>query len=200
MRHVSIAFALFVSSAFADEKPKPNTLTPKEIADGWVLLFDGETTFGWKVEGEARVMDGRLVLGGKVKSAITCSTTFASCDLRVRADDSRGSGQITFIAGQEGPSIGIPAQPVVLNATVKTDDGKNSTSQLDLNVGPDGTAHLNATQSVGRPVTFRIETSGPGHELRLHSICARPSVTRPVFNGKDLTGWKQYDTAKAKRM
>ena len=24
-----------------------NTLTPKEIADGWVLLWDGETTFGW---------------------------------------------------------------------------------------------------------------------------------------------------------
>ena len=22
---------------------KPNTLTPKEIADGWLLLFDGET-------------------------------------------------------------------------------------------------------------------------------------------------------------
>src|SRR5262249_60457657 len=31
----------------ADAEPKPNTLTPKEIADGWLLLFDGETMFGW---------------------------------------------------------------------------------------------------------------------------------------------------------
>ena len=25
-----------------------NTLTPEEIADGWVLLFDGKTLDGWK--------------------------------------------------------------------------------------------------------------------------------------------------------
>jgi len=26
----------------------PNTLTPEEIRDGWLLLFDGETLFGWE--------------------------------------------------------------------------------------------------------------------------------------------------------
>jgi L-ribulose-5-phosphate 3-epimerase len=31
----------------ADES-KPNTLTPKEQADGWRLLFDGKTTSGWR--------------------------------------------------------------------------------------------------------------------------------------------------------
>src|SRR5262249_55712732 len=30
----------------ADDADKPNTLTPKEIADGWILPWDGETTFG----------------------------------------------------------------------------------------------------------------------------------------------------------
>lgn len=36
-------------------RPSPaNTLTPKEIADGWILLFDGKTTFGWKIEGMRR--------------------------------------------------------------------------------------------------------------------------------------------------
>jgi hypothetical protein len=37
-----------------------NTLTPKENEDGWVLLFDGKTTFGWKTEGDAKVNDGGL--------------------------------------------------------------------------------------------------------------------------------------------
>src|SRR5262249_37308918 len=32
-------------------RPRP----AKEADDGWLLLFDGETTSGWKVEGEARV-------------------------------------------------------------------------------------------------------------------------------------------------
>ena len=53
MRHFALVCLLAVP-VFADEKAKPNTLTPKEIEDGWILLFDGETTFGWKVDGEAK--------------------------------------------------------------------------------------------------------------------------------------------------
>jgi len=33
--------------AAAQDKAKPNALTPKEIADGWILLFDDKTTVGW---------------------------------------------------------------------------------------------------------------------------------------------------------
>ena len=44
---LGLSLMVFALSAAADE-PKPNTLTPKEIADGWLMLFDGETTFGWK--------------------------------------------------------------------------------------------------------------------------------------------------------
>ena len=32
----------------ADAAPAPNTLTEAERADGWRLLFDGETTAGWR--------------------------------------------------------------------------------------------------------------------------------------------------------
>ena len=35
-----------ISQAAADAA-ELNKLTPQEVADGWVLLFDGETTFGW---------------------------------------------------------------------------------------------------------------------------------------------------------
>jgi hypothetical protein len=69
MRLFSCALALMLAAALPfpaqKDQPKPNTLTPKEIADGWILLFDGETTFGWKIDGEAKVEDGVLVLGGK---------------------------------------------------------------------------------------------------------------------------------------
>ena len=45
-----VAVLLFVPSAFAQDQAKPNTLTPKELADGWLLLFDGDTPFGWSLQ------------------------------------------------------------------------------------------------------------------------------------------------------
>ena len=32
----------------AAAEPKLNTLTPEEVSQGWILLFDGESTFGWE--------------------------------------------------------------------------------------------------------------------------------------------------------
>ena len=33
----------------------PNQLTPEELADGWILLFDGETTFGWQANSQGQL-------------------------------------------------------------------------------------------------------------------------------------------------
>lgn len=48
MKHLFCTIALLMTAtvpAIADDEKKanPNTLTAKEIADGWILLFDGET-------------------------------------------------------------------------------------------------------------------------------------------------------------
>src|SRR5260370_31779840 len=67
------AVALLGSAALAgaaDESP-PNTLTEKEKADGWKLLFDGKTTHGWHafrgkdVLNKWKVIDGALVVSPK---------------------------------------------------------------------------------------------------------------------------------------
>lgn len=40
----AVSLALFTSCASQEQ----NKLTPEEIADGWTLLFDGQTLNGWK--------------------------------------------------------------------------------------------------------------------------------------------------------
>src|SRR2546423_14647417 len=74
MRRLSLVLVLLAVPAFADEKAKPNTLTPKELADGWILLFDGETTFGWTAEGDAEVAGGVLTLGGSKATTLVTNT------------------------------------------------------------------------------------------------------------------------------
>src|SRR3954464_3979983 len=64
------AVALLAPLSRAGE-PAPNTLTEKEKADGWRLLFDGKTTHGWHafrgkdVPNKWKVLDGALVVSSK---------------------------------------------------------------------------------------------------------------------------------------
>ena len=63
-----------------------NKLTPKEIADGWILLFDGETTFGWKANNSApgkalKVTDGALDLADLGASGVVSTVPFGPFEL-----------------------------------------------------------------------------------------------------------------------
>ncbi|MGH9960998.1 MAG: 3-keto-disaccharide hydrolase, partial [Pyrinomonadaceae bacterium] len=49
--HLCFVVVLLTSSVLAQSKP--NSLSPKEISEGWILLWDGETTFGWQSHGKA---------------------------------------------------------------------------------------------------------------------------------------------------
>src|SRR5689334_4260229 len=44
---IVVGFALAVLAAAQDMRT-PNTLAPEERANGWRLLFDGQTTTGWR--------------------------------------------------------------------------------------------------------------------------------------------------------
>ena len=62
-----------------------NTLTPAEIAEGWILLFDGETSFGWAARGEAQwiVADGELTTRpGSGAGMLATTTEFADFELK----------------------------------------------------------------------------------------------------------------------
>lgn len=83
------------AAASTSERP-PNTLTGAEIDEGWRLLFDGETTNGWRAyNGEAfpdtgwAVQDGMLVVGATatdpdvpIGGDIVTDEEFSDFDLR----------------------------------------------------------------------------------------------------------------------
>lgn len=79
-----------LNSASAEDRAAPNTLTEKEKAAGWKLLFDGKTTAGWHrykgkdVGDKWKVRDGALVFTpkeGKVGGDIVTNDEYESFEL-----------------------------------------------------------------------------------------------------------------------
>ncbi len=176
MRRLLLATVLFLFAvpAHAADEPKPNTLTPKEAADGWLLLFDGETTFGWTIDGEAKVEDGVLVLGGPKATKAETTTAFDwnsspyALEMELRW------------AGTMPPAFLMDGSMLRLTAEAKTKFVPQKvvvTSNKQLRPPPPA------------PQSFEVPA---GSKLFVRNLRYRPLGMKPLFNGKDLTGWKQF--------
>jgi hypothetical protein len=194
MKSLLCSFGLLLLSTLiaypADEKPaKPNTLTPKEVADGWILLFDGETTFGWKIEGEARVKDGELVIGGESAASATVTSMYRDWQLHLK---SQGDGNLLLHDGKGGSvSAGLANQDLNLWATA----GGGLGTHIEVTAGPVNKAMFSYDGS--KPVLLRFEVAA-GKTLALANVKLKPLGLNSIFNGKDLTGWKEIHTDRTK--
>lgn len=182
MRSVISALVLLViaSTLTAAEEPRPNHLTSKEIADGWLLLFDGETTFGWQIEGEAKVEDGVLILGGEKASRAVSSTAFDwdgslySLELELRWEG-KTTPTFMFLGGMLGLTEAAKEKFTPQKVTVN--------SVLANPIPP------------ARPMRFETPA---GSRLFVRNLKYRPLGLKTIFNGKDLTGWKEFPDRKSR--
>jgi len=77
--------------ALCSAQNAPNRLTPKEAADGWILLFDGGSLKGWEgratsvpnTTGDWTVENGSIVCGAKVPSWLSSAATFSDYQLKL---------------------------------------------------------------------------------------------------------------------
>ena len=155
------------------DKAKPNTLTPKEIADGWLLLFDGETTFGWKIDGEAKVEKGMLILGGSQSVTARTTTPFGMYRLSV---------EFTALQGKE------PTRIKVCEAeSLHTLPTLNEIGFYKGGVGKPGKAT--------DPIVINVPA---GSRIAISNAKLQPFQLKSIFNGKDLAGWKEFPGKKSK--
>jgi len=196
------------------QEPRANTLTPQEVADGWILLFDGETTFGWQPRGEAEwsVRDGALVpIPGK-RGFLVTTTEFANFVLKVdfMPDPRVNSG--VFLRCPTGEinqntayEVNIadshPQWPTgSINGIARTQlrrpnsVGRWNTFEIRmegerLTVLLNGRPSVTATDSKYVRGPIALQYNGEG-EVRFRNLRLKPLGLQPIFNGKDLTGWR----------
>lgn len=62
---------MFLSAESAVAADRRVGLPLEDACSGWLMLFDGETTFGWDISGPAEVREGSLVVGGEKPAKLT---------------------------------------------------------------------------------------------------------------------------------
>lgn len=109
-----LALAMMMTLAGAADAATENTLTADEIAEGWILLFDGQTKFGWEAE-EPKLEEDWVVKEG----TITCNpqapfnhlkhkTAFSdfhlTLDFRV---NTKGNSGVFFRGANDGKFVNV---------------------------------------------------------------------------------------------
>ncbi|MCC7083861.1 MAG: DUF1080 domain-containing protein [Pirellulales bacterium] len=194
---------------------EPNSLSADELADGWILLFDGESTFGWEAGGKANwsVADGIVSAseGDGTPSLLATTGEFGDyilqADFRTAADTNSGIFLRTSLwpsdptsdcyelniapAGNPFPTGSLVKRQKTTGVTVKP--GAWNSFEVSA-VGGRLAVKLNGKQLIdytdSRPIARgRIGLQHNHGKIEFRNIKLKPLGLKPIFNGKDLTGW-----------
>lgn len=196
---------------------QPNTLTPQEVEDGWVLLWDGRTFYGWEFHGDAnwRARDGVLRFGGDNSGWIGTTTMFGDFHLKLEFKTAADGNSGVFLRAarsgephRTGYELQIyDDQPQGFNTGslvfyAKAQPAKlipDQWNQYDIRVeGSHFVIKLNdevvfdghnPTHAVG-VIGLQGNIDKP---IEFRGIKLKPVGLEELFNGTDLRGWSKVD-------
>jgi hypothetical protein len=193
---------------------EPNSLTPDEIRDGWILLFDGETLFGWEPTTKANwaVANGVISASEGEKDFLNTTSEFADYAIRVdfRCPETTNSGVFLRTHGipkdTESYELNIATEavsPFPTGSLVKREKGRVPAYSPDwhtyevtaeaghivVKVDGETTLDYNDPQPIPRG---RISLQFNVGKVEFRNLKLKPLGLKPLFNGKDLSGWKEY--------
>jgi hypothetical protein len=212
----TVAVFLLVAASGVARAAEPNSLSPAEIDEGWLLLFDGETTFGWQPTSNAnwKVADGVISVSGGEKGLLCTTCEFADYELKVdfRAPATTNSG--VFLRTPQQPTdpavdcyelnIAAPAvspfstggfvNRLKATGTFDTGDWRTFTVRAEgghFTVDVDGETALDYTdpKPIGRGAIGLQFNSGL---VEFRNIKLKPLGLKDMTNGRDLAGWQEF--------
>ena len=197
-----VAVAALAWTGVAAAAPVSDAVRPisdEELADGWIALYDGHSLYGWERLGvsEWTVEDGVIRVdsgaGGMLATSVGFKNAQVIMELGLGRDtragvamrasleghpSENGSAPFTFAAGDEDRTVTLSftkqGNSVSVSEYVDGDwQEVDSVSSADMN-------------DRGRVALYYYG----GGTLEVRSVKLRPLGMESIFNGEDLTGWK----------
>jgi hypothetical protein len=205
------------------ESAPHNRLSAAEIAAGWIKLFDGATMFGWKPNNLVnwQITDGVVHADSGDPGLLVTTTEFADFELLCDYRLSKGGNSGIFLrsvfspkdptqdcyelnmcdshpAFPTGSLVGLvkPEKPVSGEEKWMTYHVVVQGNRIDVKL--DGKPILSYTDT--RPTARRrgfIGLQKNAGKAEYRNVYLRPLATKPLFNGKDLAGWRVVPGSKS---
>ncbi len=181
---------MVIGLVLCGEQTQNNALPPKEAAEGWLLLFDGESSFGWTSNNADKltIKDGALCFDGPG----TLDTTTAFCEFALvfncRVTGAKAHDDVKLVFAGQTAKVALPQEK-----TPSWRQGKLMVAGKDLTFSITG---IPAAPPLGKLIeptastlTFKV---ADGVKLELRDVTLLPLGQKPLFNGKNLDGWKEF--------
>lgn len=208
---------LTIATGSLAAQQQPNTLSPEEIAEGWILLFDGETLFGWEAASDVdwKVSSGTILATEGEMGLLYTQSQFADYELKVdfRAEADTNSGVFLRTAAEcSDPAPG--GDCLELNIAPPPHDfptGSLVSRKKSDSVTPGEEWHQFSIRLERTEVEVRfdgreiLEYEDPSMPLRgyvglqfnqgaieFRNVKIRPIGMQPLFSGENLDGWTVY--------
>lgn len=215
-RRLLCGMFLLTASAVPAAQPA-NTLSPEEIADGWILLYDGETSFGWTAHSKAdwKFSDGVISVASGEPGLLCTNSPFADFVLKVDFRSAPKTNSGIFLRTVPGPTdpakdcyelniadAGTSPFPTGSFVGRKKAAGDHDTTDWQsyevtaeggrFVIKLDGKVVLQYTDPapIGRGLIGLQRNTGP---VQYRNVKLKPLGLKSLFNGKDLSGWKPFD-------
>ncbi len=208
--------SLLIGQAARAQASASPQLTDEEVAQGWISLFDGETTFGWEPTSKAdwKVVDGELRVASGAPGFLATTSEFADYELHAEfrgspqtnsgiflrtplapSDPSRDCYELNIADPSESP---FPTGSLVGRAKAAPVPADQQWHSLDVTCqGPririrlDDREVLDYTDPapLGRGRISLQYRQGP---VAFRKVRLRPLGLVPMFNDHDLSGWRVF--------
>lgn len=210
-----VAAPAAVSGTANATEPKLPVLSKEELAEGWIALFDGHSLFGWHPSTTAnwRVEDGAIQVDSGPPGLLCTTSQFGDyvlrCEFRAPTMTNSGIFLHTPLVPQDPGSdcyelnIAPPDNPFPTASLVKRLKANGTFTSTDWQAyeitveGGKVKVVLNGQTALEYTDPNPLRRGHIGLQLNqgacaFRQIKLKPLSTTSLFNGRDLTGWKQY--------